>query len=139
MLKKAGSALEKWGHYALALLCAAAILLSALWTREQRQEDAPGAQALNDQSQRLADAMRTPAPEDTALTRPVKGEITRGYSDGAVYFDPPGVWSVHRAVDFAAESHMKELSCNLWLLLPFAALLVPHGDEAPATPPAEQG
>ena len=28
------------------------------------------------------------------------------------------------AVDFAAEGHMKELSCNVWLLLPFAAITV---------------
>ena len=28
------------------------------------------------------------------------------------------------AVDFAAEGHMKELSCNVWLLLPFAAFTV---------------
>ena len=102
MLKKAGEALEKWGHYALALLCAAAILLSALWTRDQKQAEAPEAQALNDQSQRLSDAQSTAAPEEDPLVRPVSGSILRGYEETAVYSPENGVWRIHRAADFAA-------------------------------------
>lgn len=100
MLKKAARALEKWGHYLLALLCAAAILLSALWTNQQRAQEEPDTQALSDTSQRLGQAAPSPARQ---WARPAAGEIIRGYSQDPLYFPEYGVWRIHRAVDFAAQ------------------------------------
>lgn len=100
MLKKAARALEKWGHYLLALLCVAAILLSALWTNQQRAREEPDAQALSDASQRLGQAAPTPVPR---WARPAAGEIIRGYSQEPLYFSQYGVWRIHQGVDFAAQ------------------------------------
>ena len=101
MLKKTGQFLEKWGYYGLAVLCAAVILLSTLWTRRQQAWETPGAQALSDQSQRLAEG--TPTPESAPLVRPVSGEVLRGYSESPVYQPRYRLWQVHPALDFAAE------------------------------------
>ena len=93
--------LERWGHYLLAALCAAVILLSALWTRDQRAAEAPDTQALSDQSQRLSDvAPPSPSP---ALARPAEGPVRFPYSDLPVLDPRTGVWQVHPYVEFAAE------------------------------------
>ncbi|MBR4361108.1 MAG: M23 family metallopeptidase [Clostridia bacterium] len=102
MLKRMGQMMDRWGHYALAVLCAAAVLLSALWTREQRAAEGPETQALKDDSQRLVDV--TPMPEAVPWTRPVAGKVIRGFSEDPVYFDGNGIWQYHRALDFAAEA-----------------------------------
>ena len=95
--------MDRWGYYALALLCAAVILLSALWTREEdRRRDGPDAQALMDGGQRLSEV--TPPPETPALVRPAAGKAIRGFSESAVFFEETGVWQCHPGVDFAAEA-----------------------------------
>ena len=83
MRKKLGRLLERWGYYGLALLCAAVILLSALWTREQPLSP-PASQALSDGSQRLSQAV-SPAPSRGALCRPTAGALLRGYSETPVF------------------------------------------------------
>lgn len=101
MLKRMGRAMEQWGHYALAVLCAAAVLLSALWTREQQAAEGPDAQALRDISQHLVDVTPPPSP---AWIRPAAGKVIRGYCEEPVYFEESGIWQCHMALDFAAKA-----------------------------------
>ena len=105
MLKKFRRGFDAWGHYLLALLCAGVILLSAVWTREQRAEENAGHQASSDQSQRLSQV--TVPSQEEAYGRPTKGEILRSFSKEPVYFPNPRLWSVHSAVDFGAEEGEK--------------------------------
>ena len=100
-MKKLFLALEKWGHYPLAALCAAVILLSALWTKDGPVSPPPDAQAISDQSQRLSDVTPTSAPLE--LTRPVDGPVRVPYSEAPVFDPRAGVWRVHPYVEFAAE------------------------------------
>lgn len=100
MMKKAEMLLEKWGPYALALLCAAVILLSALWTRREEANPPGGAAVLSDESQRMADVTASPAPP--VLARPANGGVITGFSEKPVFFPASGVWMVHPALDFAA-------------------------------------
>ena len=76
MLKKIQRGMEKWGHYLLALLCAA------------------------DQGQRLEDAMQTPEP--AAYARPAEGAVIRDYSESPLFFSETGVWMIHPGLDFEA-------------------------------------
>lgn len=101
MRKKLGRLLERWGYYGLALLCAAVILLSALWTREQPLSP-PASQALSDGSQRLSQAV-SPAPSPGMLCRPTAGALLRGYSETPVFFPALSLWQAHPALDFSAE------------------------------------
>lgn len=100
MMKKAEMLLEKWGPYALALLCAAVILLSALWTRREEANLPGGAAVLSDESQRMADVTASPAPP--ILACPVNGEVITEFSRDPVFFPASGVWMAHPALDFAA-------------------------------------
>ncbi len=100
MLKRFRRGFEAWGHYLLALLCAAVILMSAAWTREQRTAEQAEQQALSDQSQRLSEV--TPTQGLEAFLRPTDGDMLRGYSEHAVYFPALRAWQPHLAVDFAA-------------------------------------
>lgn len=101
MMKKMARALEKWGYYLLALLCMGTILLSALWTNQQRAGEAPGAQVISDGSQRLSQVSPAPGP---GLVRPAAGDVLREYCEAPLYFPESGVWRVHMAVDFLAEA-----------------------------------
>ncbi len=103
-MKRIWSGLERWGHYLLAALCAAVILLSALWTKDQWAAESSDAQALSDQSQRLSDV--TPAPQLPDFTRPVDGPVRVPYSDTPVFDPQTGVWQAHPYVEFAAEKGM---------------------------------
>ena len=100
-MKKILRGLERWGHYLLAALCAAAMLLSALWTRELWAAETPDSQALSDQSQRLSDV--TPLPALPAFTRPVDGPVRVPYSNDPIFDPRTGVWQAHPYVEFAAE------------------------------------
>lgn len=100
MMKKAEMLLEKWGPYALALLCAAVILLSALWTRREEANLPGGAAVLSDESQRMADVTASPAP--LTLACPADGEVITEFSRDPVFFPASGVWMAHPALDFAA-------------------------------------
>ncbi len=102
MLKRIRRGMEKWGHYLLALLCAAVILLSAVWTRRQQEAENADQAALSDQGQRLAQAMQSPEP--LVLTRPAAGAVIRHYSDSPVFFPETGVWMPHPGLDFEAEA-----------------------------------
>ncbi len=108
MMKKAEMLLEKWGPYALALLCAAVILLSALWTRREEAQLPGDAAVLSDESQRMADVTTSPAPPE--LIRPVGGEVITGFSEKPVLFPASGVWMIHPALDFAAAAGDKILA-----------------------------
>ena len=100
MVKKIRRGMEHWGHYLLALLCAGVILLSAVWTREQREQENADQAALSDQSQRLVQALQTPEP--AALARPAAGAVVRPFSESPAYFPDTGVWLVHPRLDFEA-------------------------------------
>ena len=100
MMKKIKKGMERWGHYLLALLCAAVILLSAVWTRRQQEAENADQAALSDQGQRLAQAMRTPEP--LAFTRPAAGAVIRDYSESPLFFSETGVWMIHPGLDFDA-------------------------------------
>ena len=100
MLTKFRRGMETWGHYLLALLCAGAILLSAVWTQKQQAAENADQAALSDQGQRLAEVQGTLAPD--ALARPAAGAVTRGFSAVPVYFPETGVWRTHPSLDFAA-------------------------------------
>ena len=102
MLKKIQRGMEKWGHYLLALLCAGAILLSAVWTRQQQELENADQAALSDQGQRLAEAQQTPEP--LAFTRPAAGAVVRHYSESPAFFSETGVWMIHPGLDFEAEA-----------------------------------
>ena len=110
MMKRAEMLLEKWGPYALALLCAAVILLSALWTRRPEADVPDDAAVLSDESQRLSDV--TPAPTAPPLFRPVSGEVMTGYATEPVHFAASSVWMLHPAVDFAAAAGEKVLAAG---------------------------
>ena len=90
--------LEKWGHYLLAALCAAVILLSGLWTRALSTRDA---EALHDTAQRLADV--TVPPAAFIPLRPCAGTVLRPFSTAPLFFPAVGVWQIHPGVDFAAD------------------------------------
>ena len=100
MRKSIMRGLETWGHYLLALLCAAVILLSAVWTQEQQAAEYGDQAALSDQSQRLAEAQQTRTPD--MLARPAAGAVARAFSASPVFFPETGVWMVHPGLDFAA-------------------------------------
>ena len=102
MMNKLSRGMEKWGHYLLALLCAAVILLSSLWTREQKAAEQENQAALSDQSQRLAQAAQEPTP--VPWQRPASGPILRGFSMEPVFFPETGVWMLHPALDFSVEA-----------------------------------
>lgn len=101
-LKKVLDALDKWGYYLLALLCAAAILLSAVWAARSNDRTPPDLSAAADRSERLSDVRYS---EDTAASaeaaRPCEGEILRPFSADATYFAAISTWRTHEAVDFA--------------------------------------
>lgn len=102
MLKKTSRFLAAWGHYVLTAVCAAVILLSALWTRTQQQTAWPDALALADQSQRLSAAQTPETPLPAELSRPGREDVLQGYSDQPVRWEETGVWRCHRAVDVRA-------------------------------------
>ena len=100
-MKKLYRGLEKWGHYALGLLCAAVILLSALWTKSQPLPLPPDTQALSDQSQRLGRIAEEPT--EKPLVRPVEGPVLRPWSEAPVYQAETGLWQSLPGMDFAAD------------------------------------
>ena len=97
MKKRMLSFWDRWGYYALAVLCAAVILLSAGWTNRQRLEEKQEIQAAADESQRLSEA------QERIWQRPVTGEILRPFSEKPLLFEQTGLWQVHVGVDFAVE------------------------------------
>lgn len=99
-MKRLSSALEKWGYYLLAALCAAVILFSALWTKQLRAQSPADAQALMDESQRLSEV--TPSPPPLPSCTPAGGFL-RGYSAEPVYFPALGLWQCHPGADYALE------------------------------------
>jgi len=92
--------LDCWGYYFLALLCAAVILLSALWTNQQRIQSQENAQALADESQRLQQAQQ----EESGLLWPTDGTILRPFSQAPVYEETFHLWQAHRGIDFSAKA-----------------------------------
>ncbi len=95
MKKKMKALFQSAGHYMLALLCAAVILLSALWTRTAPAPDASPAQM--NQSQRLEDL--TPSPAPLFFQRPVAGQIIRPFSTEPVFFDTYHLLRFHPSTD----------------------------------------
>lgn len=127
-MKKVGTALEKWGYYLLAALCAAVILFSALWTKQLRAREAAHAPVLLDESQHLKDVAPSPLPISTCAPA---GDFLRGYSEAPVYFAQPGLWQCHPGVDFALDSGMAVTAVRAGeARLGENCLTVTDGDEA---------
>ena len=102
MRRRINNLAERWGHYALAMLCAGVIVWSALWTKEHQAAEGLDAPAIRDESQRIGDV--TPAPAVRTWIRPAYGNVLQAYSEEAAFFPETGVWQVHQAVDFSAEA-----------------------------------
>ncbi len=101
MISKLKRGFASWGHYLLALLCAAVVLLSAAWTRDQNRSAGQDTQALSDQSQRLTEVAQPPKP--ASLRRPASGQVTCGFSEAPVYFPETAIWKTHPALNFLAQ------------------------------------
>ena len=97
MRAKLKTLFQSSGHYLLALLFAAVILLSALWTRNTQSPATSPAQM--NQSQRLSDITPSPAPE--LFQRPVGGPCIRAFSDDPVYFPEYKRYAFHPSADFS--------------------------------------
>lgn len=100
-MHKLGRMLQAWGHWLLAVLCAAVVLLSALWTRQLQDQDAENTQALADTSQRLQDTVSSSAP--TFVPPTADGILLRPRSDAPLFFPAFGVWQTHLGMDYATD------------------------------------
>lgn len=131
MLKKVCDALDKWGYYLLALLCAAAILLSALWTNGVRGEAPPEMRAAADQSEQLSDVrFREDAAASAVISRPCDGGILRAFSAEAVFLRACATWRTHEAIDFSCgdADDVRALRAGRVTLKGDGEILVDHGD-----------
>lgn len=99
MLHRFRQGMEKWGHYLLALLCAAVILLSAVWTRDHKNTEKPAAA---DQSQTLGEAKAEGTSAPPALVRPVEGAVRRAFCADMKKAEKNNLWSAHPSLDFSA-------------------------------------
>lgn len=90
---------QQWGHYLLALMCVAAVLLSALWTRDEQRLEKANRQVHADLAQRMADVTPSPPPEQ--FQRPVTGRVIRSFSEEAVFFPQRRLYALHPSTDFA--------------------------------------
>ena len=97
-----------WGHYVLALMCVAAILLSALWTRDEQRLQGMEAPAHVDQAQRLSQVTPSPAPVD--MQRPVEGKVVRPFSQGVVHFEKMCCYGLHPSTDVQVQEGEKVLA-----------------------------
>ncbi len=88
---------QAWGHYVLALLCVAAILLSALWTRDEQRLQSLETPAHADQAQRLSEV--TPSPAPFWMERPAEGAVVRHFSEGVVHFEQMCCYGLHPSTD----------------------------------------
>ncbi len=98
---------DKFGYYVLALVCVAAVVLSSVWTNQQRQaEEQLNMQAAADNAQRLSDVTfeNQPASREAAFSLPLDTAVLRGFSRDALYVEGLSVWRAHPAVDFYAET-----------------------------------
>ena len=126
-MKRLVTVLEKWGHYLLAALCAAVILLSALWTKSQGPPGPTGTLALSDQSQRLAEA--SPEPSTRSLVRPADGPILRPYSGSPVLVPDTGLWQTLPGMDFSVSSGDKLRSMAAGTVISCEnGITIDHGD-----------
>lgn len=95
MREKLKTLFQSSGHYLLALLFAAVILLSALWTRNTQSPATSPAQM--NQSQRLSSL--TPSPVPVRFLPPAKGEVVLSFSEEPVHF------AAHHRIRFHPSTH----------------------------------
>ncbi len=96
---------QQFGSYVLAVLCVAAILLSALWTRNVNRIEAKNQPAHFSQAQRLEDVKNE--EEKPGFLRPVSGKILLPYSDEPVYFPQKRCYAYHFSTHLAVEAGEK--------------------------------
>lgn len=100
-MKKIRAFFRSTGHYWLAVLCVAVVLLSALWTRDEQRLSAMEAPAHADGAQRLASVTASPAP--VWMAPPAAGKVQQAFSEDAVYFPSFCCYALHPGTDFFAE------------------------------------
>lgn len=104
-MKKWKQFLQNTGHYWLAVLCVGAILLSALWTRDEQRLLAQETPAHADGAQRLQSVTPTPAP--VWFTAPAAGAVLRSFSEEPVFFAEYCCYALHPSTDLVAEKGEK--------------------------------
>lgn len=110
MGRRFGRWLEKWGYALMCVLCAAVVLLSALWTRDAQREEQLSLNALSGMDETLEEKKDEKAEEYPV--RPVSGRILRPFSLETVYFEETRVFSAHPGVDFAADEETNVFSAK---------------------------
>lgn len=100
-MKKLRAFFQHTGHFWLAGMCLAAVLLSALWTRDEQRLESREAPAHADQAQKLSSV--TPSPAPVVFARPADGDVQRAYSDTPAYFPAFHCYALHKGTDFYAE------------------------------------
>lgn len=100
-MKKIQAFFRVTGHYWLAVVCVAVVLLSALWTRDEQRLSAMEAPAHADGAQRLASVTASPVP--VWMAPPAAGKMQQAFSEDAVYFPAFRCYTLHPSTDFFAE------------------------------------
>lgn len=100
-MKKIRVFFQNTGHYWLAVVCVMAVLLSALWTRDEQRLSVRESPAHADGAQRLASVTASPAP--VGLAPPAAGDVVRRFSGEAEYFPDFHLYALHPGTDFYAE------------------------------------
>ena len=100
-MKKIRTFFHNTGHCWLAVACLMAVLLSALWTRDEQRISALEAPAHADGAQRLASV--TPSPAPVWMAAPAAGALVRSYSEEAVHFPDFQLYALHAGTDYYAE------------------------------------
>ena len=100
-MKKIRVFFQNTGHYWLAVVCVMAVLLSALWTRDEQRLSARESPAHVDGAQRLASVTASPAP--VFMAAPTADAVVRSFSEEAEYFPDFHLNALHPGTDFYAE------------------------------------
>ena len=99
-MKKIRVFFQNTGHYWLAVVCVMAVLLSALWTRDEQRILAQEAPAHADGAQRLASVTASPVP--VVMAAPAADGVMRSFSEETVYFPDFHLYALHSGTDFCA-------------------------------------
>lgn len=100
MIGKLKKWLERWGYMLMCVLCAAVVLLSALWTKSANEQTETAQNALHSMDETLKEHQET---QRESLCAPCEGDMIRPFSLSAVYFDKTGMYGAHPGIDFDTE------------------------------------
>lgn len=100
-MKRIRAFFRNTSHYWLAVVCVMAVLVSALWTRDEQRISAQEAPAHVDGAQRLSSVTASPAP--VFLAAPAADEVVRSYSEDAVHFSDFHLYALHPGTDYYAQ------------------------------------